>query len=408
MSDMRRGKGFTLLEVLIAMSLFTVIGFSVVVLMTSGVEMWLRGTRGSRQEDRLEQSLPRFAEDLRNIVVPSQHDRIPYDPKNPDPEKVPEPLPPENRMVSGFVNYQVGDVEYACRYIAFVRQTRRMPEVEIYESRAGKSSNASAYIDGVNDEEEFRKNDHLPTGGEAEVLWIWLPDENRPGLGAVYRAYRSPVGGRETLLDPANFRSLRDLRDKIRPLPMFQDVLRFDVYFWTQFTTRWDWQTGDPVVTDRPRTPEQMRGRRPDCGPSRSWDSTRGLLPKEVFGLSRGTPSFNFSGDDIWPRMVRVEFALKEEETRLTAPLSGGETEVTVESGEFATGRGELVGTFMKIGAEWVRVRGRNPSARDRFQIDLRGQKDTKELVHPDGTPVYHGRMFDFTVTVPAFRDDNN
>ncbi|MHC4409788.1 MAG: prepilin-type N-terminal cleavage/methylation domain-containing protein, partial [Planctomycetota bacterium] len=39
-------RGFTLLEILVAMSLFTLIGFSVVLLMTSGVDMWLQGTRG--------------------------------------------------------------------------------------------------------------------------------------------------------------------------------------------------------------------------------------------------------------------------------------------------------------------------------------------------------------------------
>jgi len=403
-----RSRGFTLLEILISMSLFTVIGFAVVTLMSSGVEMWLRGTRGSRQEDRLEQSLPRFAEDLRNLVVPAQRDRIPFDPKDPDPEKEPDPLPPDNRMISGVHLYQVGDVTYPCRYVAFVRQTRRMSEVEIYESRAGRDANATAYIDGKDDEREFQRSEHLPTGGQAEVLWIWLPDETRPGLGAVYRAFRSPIGGKETLLDPANYREWKDLKEKVRPAPIFQDVLHFDVHFWTQFTTRWEYQKGDPLVTDRPRSASGAKVARPDCGPARAWDSTRGILPKEAFPLTRGPASLNFSGDDIWPRMVRIEFAMREEETVLTSSLAAGQSEFVVESGTFATGRGEIFGMFMKVGPEWVRIRSRSSSSADRFLVDLRGQKDTRELEHVEGTPVFYGRMFDSTVSIPAFRDDNN
>ncbi|MDH3592855.1 MAG: prepilin-type N-terminal cleavage/methylation domain-containing protein, partial [Planctomycetota bacterium] len=168
---MRMGRrAFTLLEILIAMSLFTVLGFAVVVLMRNGVDMWIRGNRGARQEDRLEQSLPRLEEDLRMVAVPNQRDRRPFDPKNPDPEKEPQPLMPDNRFISGYQNYKIRDKDYQCRFFSFVRDISGLSEIETYVLRAGRNAKADAYIDGKDDEEEFSKNNHLPTGGAVEVL----------------------------------------------------------------------------------------------------------------------------------------------------------------------------------------------------------------------------------------------
>lgn len=407
---MRRSeRAFTLLEVLVAMSLFTVVGFAVVMLMSTGVEMWIRGNRGSMQVDRQEQSLPRLGDDLRMLIVPAQRDRIPFDPANPDPDREPEPRIPENRMLSGYLSVQMGDTVYPCRYLSFVRQSRGLPEVELYEARAGRNSKADAYIDGKNDEEEFKNGMHLATGGGVEVLWIWLPDEDRKGVGTLYRAYRSPVGGAGTLLDPRNFDSLKRIREELKPQPIVQAVLHFDLLFWTQYTTSWEWSKDEPRVTRRPdKSAGGTLTERPACGPSRTWDSTRGIFTDRDFRLSRGQASAGFTGDDIWPRMVRVEFCLREEETSLARDFGGGDRDFTVVSGDFATGRGELVDVPMKIGAEWIEVRARDSVYRDRFIIGRRAQRETREQSHSEGTPVYFGQMFDTTITVPAFRDDNN
>ncbi|MGH7162473.1 MAG: PulJ/GspJ family protein, partial [Planctomycetota bacterium] len=242
---MSRGeRAFTLLEVLVAMGLFTVVGFAVVLLMRAGVDIWLRGNRNAQQEDRLEQSLPRLQEDLRHVVVPIQRDRIPFDPKDPDPEKEPDPLPPDIRFLSGQHPLDVGGRQVPCRYLAFTRRVTGLPEVEVYDGRAGSNPKADAYIDGKDDEDEFRRNVHLPTSGAVEVLWIWLPDETRPGVGGVYRAYRSPVGGKDTLLDPKNYDTAAKVVNVIRPLPVFQEVVHFDLLFWTQYTTRWEYSEG--------------------------------------------------------------------------------------------------------------------------------------------------------------------
>jgi len=400
--------GFTLLEILVAMGLFTVIGLGVVMLMRTGVEMFVKGTEASQVEDRLEQSLPRLEDDLRHVLVPTQVDRIPFDPKNPDPEEQPDPLPPANRFISGVHKYKIGDQEVACRYLAFVRDTTGLSEIEMYADRAGTSPRADATIDGKNDEQEFKESRHLPTGGAAEVFYIWLPDEKRAGVGAVYRSYRCPIGGEATLLDPKNHDSLDKVLRLVDPQPVFQEVILFDMTFWTQWTTHWDWTAQEPVVRGPPADETQVKGGAVPCGPSATWDSTRGMLPVETFRLAKGAPSFNFSADDIWPHAVRIAYALAETDTTLSGGIGPGDGSFSVAAGDFATGRGDLNGQYMKIGTEWMSISGRDPSHRDTFNVYERGAKGTAKASHAAGEPVYYGRVFDFTIPIPSFRDDNN
>ena len=416
-----RSRGFTLLEILIAMTLFTILGLGVVLLMSTGVDMWLQGTRASFQEDQAEEGWPRLVDDLRHVLVPTPTDRIPFDPKNPDPEKIPPALPPVNRFLSGYVFYPFGDQQVLCRYIAFVRDISGLPEVELFDARAGRSTKADAYIDGKNDDLEFKQSRHLPTGGSVEVLWIWLPraaemkgadtTDDDLGIGTVYRAYRSPIGGKDTLLDPANFDSLRKVRKIIQPQPMLENVTLFDAYFWTQFTTTWEWTSGEPRVVARPQDPEQAKSGRPACGPSRTWDSTRGILVGSSgvsFRLNKGKESFNYSADDIWPRIVRIELARAEEKTVLVEAFSSTDQSFRLDSPDFAMGRGELYGQSFKVGAEWLTVAGRDGNLTDVIIKLERGVRGTSALAHAAFTPVYYGRLVDHDVLIPSFRDDNN
>jgi prepilin-type N-terminal cleavage/methylation domain-containing protein len=403
-------RGFTLLEILVAMSLFTLIGFSVVLLMTSGVDMWLQGTRGAQNEDRKEMSLPRLEDDLRHLRVGTSRDRIPVDLSEEGPQQELPAITPANRFVSGYVTYRFGEKEVPCRYLAFVRDLSGLGEIEVYALRAGRNPAADAYIDGKDDEKEFNENRHLPTGGQIEVLWIWLPDPDDPGLGAVYRAYRTPIGGTQTLLNPLNFLDYGKLMREIKPKSVFQDVLLFDVYFWTQFTTTWEFSAGEPRIVRRPQSKAGMLKGPPACGPSRIWDSTRGMLiggPND-FKLNRTAKSKNYAGDDIWPRAVRVEFALREMTTQLSEDFTANASSFAVFDPSFATGRGVLSNIPMKVGSEWVQIFSRDAFDSDRFDVSGRGRRGTAVINHPVETNVYFGQLFDMTIPVPAFRDDNN
>ena len=425
-------RGFTLLEVLIAMSLFTILGLGVVLLMSTGVDMWVTGTTASYQEDQAAEGWPKLVQDFRHVLVPMPSDRIPFDPKDPNPQKLPPPLPPENRFISGYVMLDFGDRQVACRYICFVRDTTGFPEVEVYAPRAGRSPDADAYIDGKNDALEYKEKRHMPTGGKAEVMWIWLPkaftqpatgESLKLGIGAVYRAYKSPIGGPGTLLDPKNFDTPAKLKKiltvedptkatkQTRIAAMIEDVTLFDAYFWTQYTTTWEWNSSEPRVTSRPKEPEQAKGGRPSCGPSRTWDSTRGILISNDalgFRLNKGESSLRFSGDDIWPRVVRIQLARAEQKTALATPMTASDDTFRVHATGFAMGQGELYGKFFKIGTEWVSVTARDGSQTDVFNILRRGRMGTSELAHPEETAVFFGRVQDHDIVIPAFRDDNN
>ena len=405
MKVLRNGaeRAFTLLEVLVAMSLFTVVGFAVVLLMKAGVDMWVGGNAISQQEDRLEQSLPRLDDDVRMVSIPALADLIPFDPENPDPRTEPSPLPAINRMISGVHSYKIGERTVPSRYWAFVREIGPT-ELDAYVRRAGTNREADAYIDGKNDEEEFKEKKHKATGGLMEVLWIYLPDEKQPGVGSLCRSFRSPIGGKDTLLDPKNHADLDVVRTKIKPEPILSNILYFDIWFWTEFTTTWN---GELTVTQRPKAGQDGKVRLFTSGPSYTWDSTRAILSKKDFGMALGPQSIGFMSDDIWPRRVRVRVAVAEEDTELAKGI-GDAGPFTVVSTDFAVGRGDIAGDYFKIGDEWIQVAGRDVRQLDHFLVDRRGALGTNAVAHGRGKTVYYGRMMDFVLSIPSFRDDNN
>ena len=112
--------------------------------------------------------------------------------------------------------------------------------------------------------------------------------------------------------------------------------------------------------------------------------------------------------DDIWPRKVRVRVAVAEEDTELAKGISEGDRAFTVVSTDFAVGRGDIAGHYFKIGDEWIQVAGRDVRLRDRFLVQDRGALGTTAVAHGRDNTVHYGRMMDFVLSIPSFRDDNN
>ena len=67
-----------------------------------------------------------------------------------------------------------------------------------------------------------------------------------------------------------------------------------------------------------------------------------------------------------------------------------------------------LYNVLFKVGPEWVMVSQRDPTDVDTFELGRRGMRGTAALNHPAETAVYFGRVYDVTVRMPTFRDDNN
>jgi hypothetical protein len=132
------------------------------------------------------------------------------------------------------------------------------------------------------------------------------------------------------------------------------------------------------------------------------------LIKPNEFRLHKTEKSLNYAGDDIWPRAVRVEFALREMTTQLQADLGASANDFSVYDPTFATGRGVLANVPMKVGAEWITIAARDPRDPDTFLIGTRGRRGTAVVNHPAESNVYFGQVFDMMISIPAFRDDNS
>lgn len=170
--------------------------------------------------------------------------------------------------------------------------------------------------------------------------------------------------------------------------------------FWTQLTT--DWASGPPGVN-------VGRG---GTGPETVWDSTRGLgvadtLPGvsgvRPFSLTVGASSLRDPSDDVFPEIVEVTLVLDPESadavrTTLVEPMSEAGDEARV-----ATTRRFGEPEFVLIGDEWVKVKGVGPR---RFVLSARGQRWTPARAHPVGAEVRLGQAFVKRIHVPAYRVD--
>jgi len=96
------------------------------------------------------------------------------------------------------------------------------------------------------------------------------------------------------------------------------------------------------------------------------------------------------------------------EPRELLETIGNTASEFLVSEASFATGYGELDGRAMKVGPEWIRVAYRDGNRRNLFHVLERGVFGTPAVAHGAGAPVYYGRVFEFTIHCPSFRDDNN
>ena len=76
----RRDAGYTLLELMLAMAIFTFLGAMVVFLMRQGLNIFMVGTKDTNLQDRADTVLPRLRLDLEALTVPHSRDAPPPPP----------------------------------------------------------------------------------------------------------------------------------------------------------------------------------------------------------------------------------------------------------------------------------------------------------------------------------------
>ena len=388
-------RGFTVLELLVAMAMFAVLGTAVVALLAQGLGIFSEGTADTSMQDRLQAIVPTLRADLASIQpveamgVPPPIAPVllgsgakPLPPGTPGP---PTPEVPAQRIRAGTVKLSDLPTEMQTySYVAFVRTNAREsedPQLRQAGTTTGKTVDLRRWEPAAVDSGVV--GDMMAPGGLVEVLWIAVPEDvDRPGILSLYRGFRAPAGGAKTLLDPKNFDSLAKVKQVARVLQT--GVLDFRVTFRNVFAASWE----DGIGTGR------VQDGMPYVGTV--WDSTRGI--DERFALFHAKESATDVRDDVFPAMARVSLTLANPgpygftrgDTRLTAPLTAESKNVELEDVNLLLRPGVADRAF-KVDAEWMETTFEKVDLGERRAVVSRAARGTTAREHLPDAPVYVG-----------------
>jgi len=392
----RRARGFTILELLVAMSMFAILGIAVVSLLGQGLNLFTSGTADTTMQDRLQAALPPIREDLAAIQPVEAPEVLP--PPAPegaeitiDPTVVIEG--PKNRLIAGTFKPKDTGIEKGldCVYVGFVRSNAREAEDPILRSAGATGGGAGVALRSYDPTavESGVTGNLMATGGMMEVVYVAIPDDpEHIGVLKLYRLFRAPVGGPGSLLEmvagvPVNFDSIQKIKTAGRPV--LEGVLHFGVTFRNLFATSWtDGQGAGKVLDGSPYV-------------GNVWDSTRALNP--AFPMGRGKDSLADVKDDVFPAMARIDLVLAVEgpygfgrgETQLEAPMTADDRKLTIgDIGPlFRPGPSER---YLKVEGEWMLVNLEGADVAENRVTVVRGRRNTKAVEHKVDEPVYFGR----------------
>lgn len=358
---MPRRAGFTLLELLTAAALFSVLGVLLFQMVRSAMDVWGTGERNRELYERASTAFDLLAADLRDGWAGA--------PAAGQPAELLCSWRPEDRN---------GDGQHE-RAVPLLRFTRLCHEERSLEwlARAGDVAGGETAVTSLQPQDPGQLR---PTGGLAESLYtVALPKGAK--LPALLRGVRTPAGGAGSLLDP----DLPERPDRILAASsvVIDDVLWFGVEFWGPGTTAW--------------------GR--EGGALSCWDSTRGVLepddPEFPFGVAG---SLADGSDDIWPRLLRITLVLDRSQ--------GATTAGRLVDGVSADGRRvKLAGAallhdeerpdHLLVEDEWMAVQAVEG---DEVAVQ-RGVRGTTATPHAEGAVVRAGRSFRRVIELPAGRE---
>ena len=405
-----KARGFTILELLVAMSMFAILGIAVVSLLGQGLNLFTSGTADTTMQDRIQAILPVIREDFA-AIQPAEA-----------PEVLPPPLPegteaptlvvdpaaadpgPRNRLIAGTFKLKNLGSERAseCYFVGFVRSNAREGEDPFLRNAgstpAGTGVDLRAYDPAA--VESGATGNLLATGGLQEIVYVAIPeDPDMPGMLTLFRLFRAPAGGPKSLLQmvgttPVNFDSIEKIRTAGRPV--LDGVLHFGATFRNVFATSWSDGGANKFVDGSPYV-------------GAVWDSTRANNP--IFQTSLAGKSLAEVKDDVFPAMVRIDLTLAVEgpygfnrgEALVALPVSLDERRVTLTDVEplFRPGPAER---YIKVDAEWMLVTAEATDFAEKRITVGRGKRLTKAVEHRVDEPVYFGYPVSTDVTL-LFKD---
>ncbi|MCE9634157.1 MAG: prepilin-type N-terminal cleavage/methylation domain-containing protein [Planctomycetes bacterium] len=392
----RGPSGFSLIELMVAMGIFSVIGIAIVSLLTRATEFSRAGTSTTEVLDTLQSFTETFGADAGAIYSRSDSDDG----------------APVVRLYSDVVKTDVdGDQrpDAQVRRLMFVRMIPGEATGSVTRT-AGSNVGATAVMDQNLDLEKAAKGSLRPTGGLMEVFWTAVP-ENKDDLALLtaYRGVLAPPGVAGKTFFPTKWaadptargpvdRGPVDLKDvQAVARPVLAGILYFGVDFWSRRTETWD----ATIV--------------PPKGPLQVWDSTRGIIPKgkgiDGFWFAKPnvvneTPTLLDSGDDTFPRRMRVTLVAEEagQTARtglLMSELSADAAVIDVSDVRFIPAT-DTTQRFVKIGPEWIEFGGVEGN---RITGCKRGVRGTTAVAHEYGSRVHYGRTVVREIAIATYRD---
>ena len=396
----RRPEGFTLIELVTAMAIFSILGVMLFGMIRSSMTAWKDGESSRNETERGVRILDILSRELRLLFSEN------------DPLGDGSPV----RMVCDFADYDRhddGEPELRVQRLRFVRINMEERENEALR-QAGNESPGTGYFtltegldvramsDGGKGERNARSEDRdavimRPTGGLAEAMFLAFAPrlsegEVSDGYLSLYRGYRTPIGGDDSFFAQGRFRRAKEVETDL--LPVVDGLLFLEFRFWNQETTTFD------SLLARPDTPE---------GAGYTWDSTRGLLPKDrpdtpnVFRYAAGEASLDDPTDDVYPERVLITVVVEEPQDatqlpRLVSDVRREDRILPVDLVKPFASRKEG-DRFVKIGEEWIeysRVDGQD------LMVVRRGARNTLPGDHLEGSRVHSGRTLTSVVEIPA------
>jgi prepilin-type N-terminal cleavage/methylation domain-containing protein len=386
---MRSRRAFTLLELLVAMGIFTILGTSLMVILRGGLSTWRRAEARQETFAGAESVLAQLSEDLRSLVPP--HD-------SPD-------------GGTGAVEARLlCDTDDVGRPRLFLVRTIKAESEHPITGLAGTTIGADRVVDYRDDLQEARDARLRATGGMLEVAWVLGPGD------VLYRGIKGPPGPPGSLFadeDPYELAPLTPIVPTATPAaaptddgpallrPFATDVIHFDLRFWHQHATTWS-------VSEPPRRwPDVDQQER--SGPLLYWDSTRASLQpadpdRRRFDTFLAAASITDPRDDIFPAKVRVEVTLREAPaagsvTVLTASVDASATELRVQDPGRLPPSGHVL-----LEREWVRY---DRVERGRVIVAEGGRGARGTTAAPHGiVEATVGRTFVAIIDIPAWRED--
>jgi prepilin-type N-terminal cleavage/methylation domain-containing protein len=356
-----RRAGFTLLELLTAAALFSILGVMLFQMVRSAMDVWGTGERNRELYERATTAFDLLATDLRDGWAGT---------------------PSAGQPAELLCTWRAEDLDQdgrPDRFVPLLRFTRLCHEERSLEwlARAGDTAGGEQAVTGLQPQDSKTLR---PTGGLAESLYTTV-QRTGAALPSLVRSVRAPAGGERSLLDP----ELADKPDRLAQgsSVVIDDVLFFGVEFWGPATRGWE----------------------PDGGALSAWDSTRGVLPPGDTGFPYGVAgSLGDTSDDVWPRLIRLTLVLDRSQGATTAgkladPVGADGRRIKLAGAALL--HDEQTPEYLLVEQEWMGVmsiEGDEVAVR-------RGARGSVAAAHSEGATVRAGRSFHRVLELPVGRE---